>query len=223
MSFRPSRPPSSARWTPLRVPPPVRGNPGTRLQRHGPGHRQHNLYGNVAHPGRLPHGHTRPQGFLRTDRHGKGQDQLRKTLSHQPNGADAATDRARPARACRARGWTAAAAGRLCGKDFEARRDTAIVMFLLDTGAHRGELADLQLTDLDLDLDLDVALVLGKGRRERALPYGRKTAGTAPRGERRTVTLSRTLIASVCRPRGGDRDRGRRTPSKTGSRTARRR
>jgi integrase len=31
------------------------------------------------------------------------------------------------------------------GKDFEARRDTAIVMFLLDTGARRGELADLQL------------------------------------------------------------------------------
>jgi site-specific recombinase XerD len=60
------------------------------------------------------------------------------------------------------------------GKDFEARRDTAIVMFLLDTGARRGELADLQLDDLDLELD--VALVLGKGRRERALPYGRKTA-----------------------------------------------
>jgi hypothetical protein len=34
----------------------------------------------------------------------------------------------------------------------------------------RSELADLRLTDLDLDLD--VALVLGKGRRERALPYG---------------------------------------------------
>jgi site-specific recombinase XerC len=60
------------------------------------------------------------------------------------------------------------------GKDFEARRDTAIMMFLLDTGARRGELADLQLGDLDLDLD--VAIVLGKGRRERALPYGRKTA-----------------------------------------------
>jgi site-specific recombinase XerD len=43
---------------------------------------------------------------------------------------------------------------------------------LLD--ARRGELADLQLSDLDLDLE--VALVLGKGRRERALPYGRKTA-----------------------------------------------
>jgi integrase/recombinase XerC len=64
------------------------------------------------------------------------------------------------------------------GKDFEARRDTAIVMFLLDTGARRAELADLQLGDLDLDLDVDVdvAIVLGKGRRERALPYGRKTA-----------------------------------------------
>jgi site-specific recombinase XerD len=60
------------------------------------------------------------------------------------------------------------------GKDFEARRDTAIVMFLLDTGARRAELADLQLSDLDLELD--VALVLGKGRRERALPYGRKSA-----------------------------------------------
>jgi integrase len=49
-----------------------------------------------------------------------------------------------------------------------------MVMFLLDTGARRAELADLQLDDLDLELD--VALVLGKGRRERALPYGRKTA-----------------------------------------------
>jgi site-specific recombinase XerC len=58
------------------------------------------------------------------------------------------------------------------GKGFEARRDTAIVMFLLDTGARRGELADLQLPDLDLDLD--VAIVLGKGRRERALPYAAK-------------------------------------------------
>jgi len=52
--------------------------------------------------------------------------------------------------------------------------DTAVVLFLLDTGARRGELADLQFGDLDLDLD--VPIVLGKGRRERALPYGRKTA-----------------------------------------------
>ena len=47
-------------------------------------------------------------------------------------------------------------------------------MFLLDTGARRAELVGLRLADLDLDLD--VAVVLGKGRRERALPFGRKTA-----------------------------------------------
>jgi integrase/recombinase XerC len=62
------------------------------------------------------------------------------------------------------------------GKRFEARRDTAIIMLLLDTGARRAELADLQLAHVDLDLD--VLLVLGKGRRERALPFGNK-AGEA--------------------------------------------
>jgi integrase/recombinase XerC len=40
--------------------------------------------------------------------------------------------------------------------------------------ARRAELAGLRVADLDLDLD--VALVLGKGRRERALPFGRNTA-----------------------------------------------
>jgi site-specific recombinase XerD len=54
------------------------------------------------------------------------------------------------------------------GKRFEARRDTAMIMFLLDTGARRAEVAGLRLADLDFDLD--VALVVGKGRRERALP-----------------------------------------------------
>jgi len=36
------------------------------------------------------------------------------------------------------------------GKGFEARRDTAIVMLLLDTGARRSELADLQLAHSEL-------------------------------------------------------------------------
>src|SRR5215212_6177974 len=62
------------------------------------------------------------------------------------------------------------------GKGFEARRDTAMIMLLLDTGARRAELADLQLAHVDLNLD--VLLVLGKGRRERALPFGHK-AGEA--------------------------------------------
>jgi site-specific recombinase XerD len=62
------------------------------------------------------------------------------------------------------------------GKGFEARRDTAMIMLLLDTGARRAELVDLKLAHVDLDLD--VLLVLGKGRRERALPFGHK-AGEA--------------------------------------------
>jgi site-specific recombinase XerD len=62
------------------------------------------------------------------------------------------------------------------GNTFEARRDTALLMLLLDTGARRAEMVGLQITDVDLELD--VLLVLGKGRRERALPFGRR-AGEA--------------------------------------------
>jgi len=62
------------------------------------------------------------------------------------------------------------------GTTFEARRDTALLMLLLDTGARRAEMVGLTLDDVDLDLD--VLLVLGKGRRERALPFGQR-AGEA--------------------------------------------
>src|SRR4029453_1361011 len=48
------------------------------------------------------------------------------------------------------------------GKGFEARRDTAMIMLLLDTGARRAELVDLKLAHVDLDPD--VRLGLGKGR-----------------------------------------------------------
>ncbi|HEU4900427.1 MAG TPA: phage integrase N-terminal SAM-like domain-containing protein, partial [Actinomycetota bacterium] len=40
------------------------------------------------------------------------------------------------------------------GKGFEARRDTAMIMLLLDTGARRAELVDLKLAHVDLDLDV---------------------------------------------------------------------
>ena len=75
------------------------------------------------------------------------------------------------------------------GKHFEGRRDTAIVMFLLDTGVRRAELVGLRLADLDLDLD--VALVLGKGRRERALPFGRRPLSrwTATCGSERATAM----------------------------------
>jgi site-specific recombinase XerD len=60
------------------------------------------------------------------------------------------------------------------GKSFEDRRDTALILLLVDVGPRRAEL--MGLTVADVDFDLDVLLVLGKGRRERALPFGRKSS-----------------------------------------------
>jgi len=40
------------------------------------------------------------------------------------------------------------------GNTFEACRDTALFMLLLDTGARRDEMSGLKLTDVDLDLDV---------------------------------------------------------------------
>jgi site-specific recombinase XerD len=60
------------------------------------------------------------------------------------------------------------------GTSFPCRRDTAIVMLMIDSGARRAEIVGLRVGDVDFDYD--VAWVLGKGRRERALPFGRKTA-----------------------------------------------
>ena len=60
------------------------------------------------------------------------------------------------------------------GSAFEDRRDEAIVRLLLDTGMRRGECAGLTFDDVDLDQD--VAVVLGKGRRQRACPFGKRTA-----------------------------------------------
>ena len=60
------------------------------------------------------------------------------------------------------------------GTGFDARRDTAVLRLLIDTGMRRGECAGLKLEDLDMDQD--VALVLGKGRTPRACPFGKQTA-----------------------------------------------
>jgi site-specific recombinase XerD len=60
------------------------------------------------------------------------------------------------------------------GKSFEERRDTALILLLVDVGPRRAELMGLRVSDVDFDLD--VLLVLGKGRRERTLPFGRRSA-----------------------------------------------
>ncbi|MHB0870747.1 MAG: tyrosine-type recombinase/integrase [Chloroflexota bacterium] len=78
------------------------------------------------------------------------------------------------------------------GKEFEDRRDRAIILLLLDTGMRRAEIAGLKVEDVDFELN--VALVLGKGRRPRACPFGRKTA----------LALDRYLRV---RPRHKDADR----------------
>jgi site-specific recombinase XerD len=64
------------------------------------------------------------------------------------------------------------------GQDFDSRRDYAILLVFIDTGARLSEVAGLRLSDdameNDVDLDQGVVRVIGKGRRERVLPLGRK-------------------------------------------------
>ena len=60
------------------------------------------------------------------------------------------------------------------GSDFLARRDTALLSLLLDSGMRKGELLGLRLEDVDLDGG--VAVAMGKGRRPRTCPFGSKTA-----------------------------------------------
>jgi site-specific recombinase XerD len=60
------------------------------------------------------------------------------------------------------------------GRDFTSRRDTAVILLLVDTGMRRAECAGMTLDDVDLDQR--IVWVLGKGRRPRALPIDRKTA-----------------------------------------------
>jgi site-specific recombinase XerD len=65
------------------------------------------------------------------------------------------------------------------GKDWEARRDTAVLRLFVDSGMRMSELANLKVTDVDLDAR--VAVVIGKGRRPRACPFGAKTAAALDR------------------------------------------
>ncbi|MDQ6897992.1 MAG: tyrosine-type recombinase/integrase [Candidatus Dormibacteraeota bacterium] len=77
------------------------------------------------------------------------------------------------------------------GRDFPSRRDTALIRFLLDTGARRSEAAAMTLHDLDLDKQ-EVRLV-GKGRRERWAAFGAKA----------TRDLDRYLRVRALHPHAG--------------------
>ena len=60
------------------------------------------------------------------------------------------------------------------GREFVARRDTAILYLFMDSGIRRGELAGLGVDDLNLDYR--EVTVLGKGRRTRTVAFGKKAA-----------------------------------------------
>jgi site-specific recombinase XerD len=75
------------------------------------------------------------------------------------------------------------------GTDFEARRDTAVLRLLIETGVRLGEISGLSVDDLDFDQD--VVRVLGKGRRERAVPVGAKTIDALRRYIRARVKHSK--------------------------------
>ena len=56
----------------------------------------------------------------------------------------------------------------------DAWRDAALLMLLLDAGSRRSELLGMRLDDIDPRVR--AVIVRGKGGRQRALPYGNKTA-----------------------------------------------
>ncbi|MGH8896818.1 MAG: tyrosine-type recombinase/integrase [Egibacteraceae bacterium] len=65
-------------------------------------------------------------------------------------------------------------------RDFEARRDTAIIRLFIDTGARLAEVAGLRYIPddefrNDVDLDAGLLRLLGKGRRERVVRVGAKS------------------------------------------------
>lgn len=104
------------------------------------------------------------------------------------------------------------------GKGFVERRDTAIIMVLVDTGVRLAEIAGLGTADLDMEQD--VIHVLGKGRRPRACPFGDKTGQALDRylrvrarhpradrpelwlGEKSKGPLTASGVAQVLRRRG---------------------
>lgn len=62
----------------------------------------------------------------------------------------------------------------MSGRSFADLRDTALVLFLADTGCRLSETVGLRLDDVDLRTR--VARVTGKGSRPRTVPFGARTA-----------------------------------------------
>jgi site-specific recombinase XerD len=65
------------------------------------------------------------------------------------------------------------------GRRLVDRRDMALLRLMIDTGGRLTEISNLKVSDVDLDQQ--VCRVLGKGRKERLLPFGAKTADALDR------------------------------------------
>jgi site-specific recombinase XerD len=59
------------------------------------------------------------------------------------------------------------------GKEFEHRRDAALLRLFIDGGVRLSEAANLRVEDVDFELQ--VVLVMGKGSRPRSVPFGART------------------------------------------------
>lgn len=81
------------------------------------------------------------------------------------------------------------------GTDFEARRDTAILRVLIETGVRLGEISGLSVEDVDWDTD--VLQVVGKGRRPRSAPFGAKTADALRRYLRARVKHPKAKVTEA--------------------------
>ena len=79
------------------------------------------------------------------------------------------------------------------GTGYDERRDSALIRLLVDCGVRCSEL--MNLTVEDVDRDQQVVFVVGKGRRPRAVPYGKRTA----------QALDRYLRARARHPHGDEK------------------
>jgi site-specific recombinase XerC len=65
------------------------------------------------------------------------------------------------------------------GSDFAARRDTAMIRLLIDTGMRAGALAGILVNDVDLGEQ--TVVIHSKGRKTRVVPFGVRTAAALDR------------------------------------------
>jgi site-specific recombinase XerD len=81
------------------------------------------------------------------------------------------------------------------GRDFPARRDTAILLTLYDTGVRAGELVGMSMDDLDLRGRL--VYVTGKGGNTRAVRFGARVAVAIDRYLRLRRTHTHSASSSL--------------------------